>query len=188
MRIFTCLPIQTELREKIQAVQARLESLGANVKWVEPENFHLTVTFIGDVDNTLLPDISSACETISLETSPFRFRVRGVSVFPKRGPQIKTVLMAVTAGGEDWKALVRRAEPWFTPFGAAKEGGLVPHITLGRVKGQEQMDALREAIAAEVETDCGEQEADRLVLIESVLDPRGATYTERGAWQFRQSF
>jgi len=188
MRLFTCLPITADLREKISAVQQRLIATGANVKWVEPENFHLTVNFIGDIaDDSLLPEIATACENIAAETTPFRFSVRGVSVFPKRGPNIKTVLMAVPTGAEEWKALVQRAEPWLVPFGAAREGGLTPHITLGRVKGEQNIDALRAAIAAERDTECGEQDADHLVLMESILDPRGATYTERGAWELRTS-
>ncbi len=186
MRLFTCLPIAPELRDMILSLQERLVASGANIKWVEPENFHLTVCFIGDIaDASLLPEITTACESIASETAPFRFRVAGTSVFPKRGEIIKTVLLTVTEGVEPWKELVHRSEPWLAPFGAKREGGLVAHVTLGRVKGGGNLPELKEAIARDARTDCGEQVADQLVLMESVLAPSGASYTERGVWRFK---
>lgn len=185
MRLFTCLPIAPDVRESIVTVQNRLRDTGANIRWVQPENFHLTVSFIGDIaDPSLLPEVATACEAIAAETAPFRFRVAGVSVFPKRGDVIKTVLLTVTDGTEPWKELVQRSEPWLSPFGAKREGGLVGHITLGRVKGGENLPELKAAILAEAKTDCGEQAADRIILMESVLNLASPAYTERGTWHF----
>lgn len=185
MRLFTCLPIAPDVRDAVTAVQNRLRDTGANIRWVEPENFHLTVSFIGDIaDTSLLPEIATACEAIAAETAPFRFRVAGVSVFPKRGEIIKTVFVSVTDGAEPWKQLVHRSEPWLSPFGAKREGGLVGHVTLGRVKGGGDLPELKVAIANEAKTDCGEQLADRLILMESVLNLASAAYIERGEWRF----
>lgn len=185
MRLFTCLLIAPDVRDAITAVQNRLRATGANLRWVEPENYHLTVSFIGDIaDSSLLPEVSTACESIAAETTPFRFRVAGVSVFPKRGEIIKTVFVSVTEGAEPWKELVQRSEPWLSPFGAKREGGLVGHITLGRVKGGENLPELKAAIKNEAKTDCGEQVADRIILMESVLNLATSAYTERGTWRF----
>ncbi|MBC8134559.1 MAG: RNA 2',3'-cyclic phosphodiesterase [Fibrella sp.] len=186
MRLFTCLPIAPDVRDSIAAVQTRLIATGANIRWVEPENFHLTVSFIGDIaDPSLLPEIATACQSVAAETAPFRFRVAGVSVFPKRGEVIKTVLLTVTEGVEPWKELVHRSEPWLSPFGAKREGGLAAHVTLGRVKGGENLPELKAAITREAKTDCGEQVADRIILMESVLNLATAAYTERGTWHFK---
>ena len=185
MRLFTCLSLTPAVRDAAAAVQARLKESGASLRWVESENFHLTVSFVGVIaDPSLLADVESACAAIANDSAPFRFRTRGVSVFPKRGEIVKTVILTVTDGADDWKQLVRRGEPWLSPFGAKPEAGLAAHITLGRVKGGDNLPDLRAAIAREAATDCGEQTADRLVLIESVLTPDGATYVERGAWDF----
>lgn len=185
MRLFTCLPLSPAVRDAVSAVQSRLQTTGANLRWTTAEQFHLTVTFVGELaDASLLPEVESACAAIAAETAPFRFRVRGVSTFPKRGETIKTVILNVDEGAEMWKELVRRSEPWLAPFGANREGGLAAHVTLGRVKGGEHLPDLREAITREAATDCGEQIAGRLVLIESALSSTGATYIERGAWQF----
>jgi len=183
MRLFVAIPLAEEVRACLGAVQGRLQASGADIKWVEPENLHLTVSFLGDHAETALPDLEAVWESIASETAAFRIRVRGGSSFPKRGPTVKTVWVGVPEGGEAWKALVQRAEPWLLPFGVPHEGGLVPHITLGRVRSDRQMEALRTALAAEAQTDCGEQAADRLELIKSTLDPRGATYETLRTWQ-----
>ena len=185
MRLFTCLLLSPATRDAVLSLQSRLKPFGDTVRWSEPESLHLTVSFIGEIaDPSLLPDVQSACDEIAQSTTPFRFRVAGASVFPKRGDIIKTVIATVTDGADDWKALVRRSEPWLSPFGAKPENGLAPHVTLGRAKGGETLPELRAAIEREKTTDCGTQDATRLVLVESVLTPTGAVYKERGAWAF----
>lgn len=182
MRLFVALHLSDRIRGHVSEVQMRLRQVEADVRWVDPPNFHLTVMYLGDLGAQLLPDIEAACETIASETAPFRFRIAGVGSFPKRGPGIKTVLMHVTDGANDWKALAKRAEPWFVPMGAAKEGGLVPHITLGRVKSDRNLEALRHALVQESDADAGVEAADEIALVESTLTPDGALYRDVRRW------
>jgi 2'-5' RNA ligase len=186
MRLFFAIPLDAEIREALTAVQSRLRATDADVKWVEPENFHLTVSFIGDQPESVLPDLLTIGENLAAETSPFRFRVCGGSSFPKRSPLLKTLLVGVSEGTEEWKALVKRAEPQLLPFGVPREGGLQPHITLGRVKSERNIENLRAAVSAEAKTDCGIQTAATLEIVQSFLDPRGATYQTLKSWRFNE--
>lgn len=186
MRLFFAIALEAEVREALAEVQSRLRATDADVKWVEPENFHLTVSFLGDHGESLLPDLSAVGEALAADTAPFRFRVHGASSFPRRSPQLKTLLVGVTEGAEEWKAVVKCAEPELLPFGVPREGGLQPHITLGRVKSDRNLDALRAAISAESGTDCGAQTATTLELVQSFLDPRGATYKTLKTWRFNE--
>lgn len=200
MRLFVAVPIAEDVREQLTQLQARLIPLavqtGVRVKWVEPENFHLTVSFLGDLSEASVPDIEDACTAIAADTLPFRIRIAGVSVFPKphssRATEVRTIWVGLSEGSEPWRAMIERAEPWFVPFGAPREGGLVPHITLGRVKTERtaaagNSGALRTILQAESSADGGGMQADCLALIESTLDPRGATYREVRRWQFGQT-
>lgn len=193
MRLFVALKLSDAVREAVAALQARLKASGggvaaargaAEVLWAEPANFHLTVKFLGDLPDALLPDVEAACAGVAAGSPFFDFAVRGAGAFPKRGGPLKTLWAGVDsgvdgAGAAAWKTLVRRAEPFFVPFGVAREGGLAPHVTLGRVKSAtpEQDAALRAALAAEAKTDCGAQTAARIALVQSTLDPGGAVYT-----------
>jgi 2'-5' RNA ligase len=187
MRLFFAIPLEPEIREALTKVQTRLRATDADVKWVEPENFHLTVSFLGDQEESHLADLSAIGESLATEAQPFRFRVLGASSFPRRSPLLKTLLVGVSEGAEEWKALVKRAEPELLPFGVPREGGLQPHITLGRVKSQRNIEILRAAVSAEANTDCGTQSATTLELVQSFLDPRGATYKTLKAWRFNET-
>ncbi|MDX1934510.1 MAG: RNA 2',3'-cyclic phosphodiesterase [Capsulimonadales bacterium] len=197
MRLFVAVPVTEEIKDALRTAQVHLATLaegtGVRVRWVEPENYHLTVAFLGELTENVVPDLSDACAAIAAGTPAFRVAIAGLSVFPKpRGKmssEIKTIWVGLTTGSEAWRELARRAEPWFVPFGAAREGGLVPHITLGRVKSERNASsgdhaALRAALERESSAPFGSQIADRLTLIESKLDPRGATYREINHWTF----
>ena len=182
MRLFVAIELSDAVRAAVADLQVRLTAAGgaAEVRWAEPANFHLTVKFLGDLPDALLPSVESACAEVAAGSRPFDFVVRGAGAFPKPGGPLKTLWAGVdSAGAEVWKALVRRAGVFFIPLGVAREGGLAPHVTLGRVKSAtpEQDAALRAALAAEAQTECGSQTAARLTLIQSTLDPRGAVYT-----------
>lgn len=200
MRLFVAVPITEDIRHSLTQLQTRLmpmaEQSNVRIKWVEPENFHLTVSFLGDLSEASLSDIESACESISAGTAPFRIRVGGVSVFPKahakKNSEVKTVWVGLSEGKESWGKMIQQADPWFVPFGAPRDGGLVPHITLGRVKVERGISSdtssFRTILQTEALTDCGVMQANTLILVESTLDPRGATYREVHRWQFGQPF
>lgn len=191
MRLFVGIELEEAVRAAIAALQDRVRAAapGADVRWVDPANFHLTVTFLGDQPDARLPEIKAICGELAARTPDFRFTVRGASAFPKRGPVLKTLWVGVTGdGAEKWKALVKRAEtPFAETLGAPREGGLAPHITLGRVKSISEMESLRAALAAEADTDCGTQAAGRITLIQSFLDPGGAVYKNLRAWPLQQA-
>jgi RNA 2',3'-cyclic 3'-phosphodiesterase len=181
VRLFFAIHLSGAVRAEIAAMQARLQETDADVKWVETENLHLTVKFLGDQDDSLLPDIEAVGETIANSAAPFRIQVRGASFFPKRGP-IKTLWVGVRDGADSWRSLVRSAEEPLVPFGVPREGGLVPHITLGRVRSGRNADELRTEITREADKEYGEQDVSEIALIQSTLDPRGAIYKDIRRW------
>lgn len=187
MRLFLAIELEPALTDSLSALQRRLQEHApdAKVRWVEPENFHLTVQFLGEIAESSLPGVIEACEFLVPPRADFRIGLAGASYFPKKGP-LKTLWVGVNEGAEEWKLLVEAVEPWMTPLGAPKHGGLVPHITLGRVKTESE--ALRSALAAEAFGEFGGQWAGRLTLIESFLGREGATYDTRASWRFKKDF
>lgn len=184
MRLFLAVPLDDAVRDAVAEAQNRLKAIDdAEVRWAEPESFHLTVKFIGDQPDPLLPEIEDACGAIASGAASFRFRVRGASYFPKRGP-LKTLWIGLSEGADAWRTLAQRAETPLAAFGVAREGGLVPHITLGRVKAES--DALRAALGEAAAIDCGAQTAGKIVLFQSFLDPRGATHKPLREWSLSQ--
>ena len=186
VRLFLAVELSEKLLLGLEAMQARLRERApdAEVRWSSRENFHLTVLFLGSWATTSFRPFRRCVARSRRKTTDFRIRVAGGSAFPKptTGKPLKTLWVGLAEGGDGWKELALRAEPWFTPLGAPKSDGLVPHVTLGRVKAESV--ALREALAFEKEAEIGLQQAGGLSLIESVLTPQGALYTHRGHWTF----
>ena len=186
MRLFLGIELEPAVRTGVLAVQTRLSESGGDVRWSASDNLHLTVLFLGEHTPPALAGIEEASSQIAAETEPFRIRVGGTSAFPKRGP-LKTLFVGLTEGVSEWMALVERAEPWFAPMGVARHGGLVPHVTLGRVRSDRDDAALRSALAQEARAEAGVQTVAGMVLIESFLDQSGAQYQNRGFYPFKKT-
>jgi len=121
--------------------QEKIGWLGRGVKWVEPENLHLTLKFLGDTPEELLPkieeDLSDACAV----SQPFNLSIQGVGCFPN-----KTRPRAYWAGltpSKSLKELQRDIAGRMDDLGfEPEEKEFVPHLTVARIKepiGKERM-------------------------------------------------
>ncbi|MFM7320544.1 MAG: RNA 2',3'-cyclic phosphodiesterase [Armatimonadota bacterium] len=184
MRLFLAIDLAPEVRASLEAIPSGVDLGAADVRWSTSGNLHCTVLFLGEHDPVALPGIEEACVAVAAETAPFRIAVRGASVFPKQGP-VKTLFVGLGEGASEWKALVRRAEPWFVPMGVARNGGLVPHVTLGRVRSGGDDPRVRAGWSELSDRSFGEQAAEGMVLVRSDLDRSGATYHNVGFYPFK---
>src|SRR5438477_564251 len=79
-------------------------SAGTRVKWVEPENLHVTLLFLGEVDEREVPAVCRAVEAVARQTPAFPMTVAGLSAFPTvRRP--RTLIVPVTEGSAELVAL-----------------------------------------------------------------------------------
>ncbi len=100
-------------------------------KWIDPQQIHLTVRFIGEVDGTTFLDIKTALEQVSLE--PFSMALKGVGHFPPRGKP--RVLWVGIEQSEPLQSLKSRIDRILATAGLQPEGRkFSPHITLARLK------------------------------------------------------
>lgn len=114
-------------------IAARLQELCYGVpgaKWVQPEQMHLTVRFIGEVDGGIFRDIKEGLGVI--QSPPFVLQVKGLGFFPPR--KTPRVLWAGLAPVEEVSALRNRIENVLVGLGLEPEGRKYsPHITLARL-------------------------------------------------------
>lgn len=126
-RLFVAAEIPDEAKEKL----ARLSESLPGAAWVPPEQMHLTLRFIGEVDEGMFRDVQAALSGV---TSPsFYLTLKGVGHFPKRGDP-ETLWVGV-AGNEELVRLRNRIEGALVRRGVAAETRKFhPHVTLARVK------------------------------------------------------
>lgn len=133
-RLFTAIELPDDVRERL--FRLRMPLPGA--RWVEPENLHITLRFIGDVDNVVARDFHDALAVIS--EHGFEARLSGLGAFG--GNQPRAVWAGVEAGPE-LEMLARAHERAARIAGLPPEKhAFVPHITLARLKyGRPEMVA-----------------------------------------------
>lgn len=182
IRLFAAIKLSEDLEHELYALEGMLrsETLMRPVRWVVPENIHLTVKFLGQVEAARIPDSSAALSNSAKSVSPFTLTVRGLGCFPnfKRPDVIWAGL-----GGQLTEAaeLVRRVEEAFAAIGFTRETRpFSPHLTLGRVR-REARPAERAAVGSYLERiptqDYGTITADSIHLIKSDLRSSGPVYT-----------
>jgi 2'-5' RNA ligase len=163
------------LTPKFREVQGMLEATGARMKLVEPENIHLTVKFLGDLEDSQVEEVSRVIEGISFE--PFEFRVDGVGVFPNL-MRPATIWAGITEGVGKLAEVFGKVNDGLEKLGFEKERRrFQPHLTIARVRGGENRDRLAEQMGELENYEFGIVKVDRVSLKKSVLTRSGPIYT-----------
>jgi 2'-5' RNA ligase len=185
MRLFVALEIPETVREKLAALQKHMRAEKLDVRWVRPENFHVTLKFIGEATRDELEAIKSELRGVRPE-GPVRatFRSLGVSWNARRGG-VFWVTMEVT---ETMKMLAAQINRRLERLGiAAEDRDFLPHLTLARFKRPDALPAIRAAITEYQGRDFGSLLAEEFHLIESQLGPTGSKYSTLATFRFAQA-
>jgi RNA 2',3'-cyclic 3'-phosphodiesterase len=170
VRAFLAIEIPDELKRKLAPLRTREQ-----VRWVEPSTLHVTLRFLGEVDEEQVEEVAEAATTLARDTPPLRLVLRGGGSFPGRSrPHVLWVGLAGEVGR--LTALVASLEAALRGLGfPAADHPFTPHVTVGRVKEGVPAEAV-----AKVEAigELGHFKAESLILFRSDLRPSGAVHTE----------
>jgi 2'-5' RNA ligase len=176
MRLFIAVELAEAIRERLSAAQERLRRSGASVKWVKPELMHLTLKFLGEVEEPAIAGIEGAIAAAAEGVGPFDLTVAGLGAFPERGAP--RVLWAGMRDNGSLALLNRKLEEGLAVLGFPPEGRpFSPHLTIGRVNEPRGAGALRGVLDRQQAADFGSCRVEEIVLMLSVLSPAGPTYT-----------
>jgi 2'-5' RNA ligase len=171
LRAFVGVRVPPELAPGYAALQREVRSPG-RVKWVEPANLHLTLRFLGQVQRADVPTLVSRLRLAAVGIPPARLRASRVTAFPsERGARVVAVEVEDAAGSVP---LLHEAILRELGRSAGDERPFRMHVTLGRIA--EGKADLRASLAA-LPPPAGGWLADAFELVESVLGPKGPSYT-----------
>src|SRR5215216_3421488 len=89
VRTFICIEVPETIKSRIQTLQQQLRHTEAQVSWTRPANIHLTIKFLGDVEESRLETVCEAVERAAGPISEFDIEVRGAGCFPSaRSPRV----------------------------------------------------------------------------------------------------
>ncbi len=178
VRTFVGIDIDKPIRDRLVSLQTNLGRAGVEVKWVEAHNLHLTLLFLGEVDERQLIDVCRAVAGACAARPAFPLSVETVGCFPN--PRRPRVLWAgVGAGAEEVVALHAALEPPLLALGCyRKEDRLyTPHFTLGRVKSEDApTDALAALLVKKASWHAGEMQVREVLVMSSEMSSKGPEY------------
>ncbi|MBA4066309.1 MAG: RNA 2',3'-cyclic phosphodiesterase [Isosphaera sp.] len=180
-RTFIAVDPGPGVRAAAADLQRGLARTGAEVRWVAPEGMHVTLLFLGEVDDRELPAVCRAVAEVAATEPAFTLGVSGVGAFPNaRRP--KVVWAGVTEGADALRRLHAKLEARLLDLGCyrAEERGYTPHLTLGRVRGEADGFALVPELARHATWDAGRAAVDEVLVFGSVLERDGPVYTVLG--------
>jgi 2'-5' RNA ligase len=178
LRTFLAIDVGDAIQERCVALQEKLSASGARVKWVEPANIHLTLLFLGEVDERDLVPVCKATASVASRLIPFEVEVAGVGCFPDLA-RPRVVWGGVCLGREQLIALHDTLEPPLLELGCYRreDRPYIPHVTLGRVEGTGSSDRLRSALTRQAKWKGGEKRVVEVLIFSSELRSQGPVYT-----------
>jgi 2'-5' RNA ligase len=172
VRAFLGLELSKEIRDQLNVAQDTLRTCSARMTFVAPENIHITVKFLGDVDDRLLPKVMEAVRQIPF--APFPVRVEDVTLNNPKRPF--TIWCSINDMGK-CNEIFRLVEDKLAPLGFARENRrFVPHATLARIK--EPDPSLFKIIGTFKGKSYGNCTISGIRLRKSTLTPRGPLYED----------
>ena len=173
MRLFVAIDISEELRREFIPL-LNLLSKYRGIKPVEPENLHITLKFLGEVNEARAELVRDRLRQIRFE--PFEIRFRGIGYFP--GQNYMRVIW-VGVEGDGIYSLARDVEGKMKKLGFKKDKDFKAHLTVGRVKRIDSQARLRLADELrEFDREFGSMVVNEFRLKKSTLTPRGPIYED----------
>ena len=179
IRAFIAVDIPETVRAAISEAQARLKRahVGVKISWTKVENIHITLQFLGYVEETVVEKVSFALDNVSQDHTAFELNVRGAGAFPN---EVRPRVLWV--GCEDahgkLKTLATAVQAAMQPLGFQPEHReFSAHLTLGRVKFPKPDAALTRALDSIKNEEFGAMRVETLHIFESQLHPQGSIYS-----------
>ncbi|MBM4237279.1 MAG: RNA 2',3'-cyclic phosphodiesterase [Euryarchaeota archaeon] len=168
--------VDVESNEKIVRFAEELRRAGRTLKVVDPSIIHLTLKFLGETEERIVPEIRQVIERSTAGIHPMRLRLVGAGTFPG-GSRIRVVWIGVEGAGE-LGVIARRLDEELQIFGFRREGRpFAAHITLARAREPIGMGAVKNTVQKYSKEDFGEQMIRSVRLKRSVLTPSGPAYS-----------
>jgi 2'-5' RNA ligase len=176
IRSFIAFDLDSEsILKKIAGVQNLLIKTGAGLKLVKPENIHITVRFLGNINTNMVEKIFE--ELKKVQFTPFDIKIHGIGAFPHlRYPRV--VWTGITEGADQLRNIFDQLEPRLRGLGFAPDTrGFSPHLTIARVKSGRNKAELVKCVTENANHEFGVVRAECLRLKRSDLTPRGPIYS-----------
>ena len=189
MRVFIAVDINQQIKEAISRLQEQLQRKSGVGKgqaiWVKPDAMHLTVKFLGEIDDKQLDSVRKTVEEIVKKYKSFELSVESVGFFG--GKAAKVLWVGSVKGSDNLSALAKDIEESLSQAGFAKEEReFAAHLTICRIKDFSAGKRLAELAGGLTDFNAGIVLIDAVKIYQSQLTPAGPIYTEMANYKLGQ--
>ncbi len=171
MRTFIAIELDKEAKDLVYRAQQKIKEKVRGIKWVEYENFHITLKFLGEVGENKLEEVKTAIEKVSAKTEKFVVTGDGLGAFPSPH-RARILFFGIKEGKEHIFTLFEKLEQELAKLGFQRETRPYhPHITIGR--GKRRFFDVSEFLSLEAPF---KQSVKNITLLKSTLTSEGAIY------------
>ena len=176
VRLFVAIELTGEMRDALQEVQNTLGRATDGVRWVRPEQLHLTVKFLGEAPDDEVPRVAEAVARSAARSRVFEMQLTECGCFPPRGP-VRIVWVGAHDGSGALLECVEAVEEEMDGIGFPKESRpFSAHLTIGRAAEGRYAGGIRAAVER-CRAKPVRQAVEELTLMSSVLSPQGPSYS-----------
>ncbi len=176
MRTFISVELPAEVKQNLVELIAELKQSDADVKWVKAENLHMTLKFLGWVDDKKLDELAELTAKAVKGLGSFKAKFEGLGTFPA-GKSPRVVWVGTAEGGDRLCDLAQNLETTLSKAGFRSEARkFQPHLTIGRVKEKKNIDQLVKRINSVKDAKFGEALIDKIFIMKSTLTCSGPVY------------
>lgn len=177
IRAFIAIELDPQAHNELSSLQETLKNSGADVKWVEPRNIHLTLRFLGGIKPVVSEEVKRIMTETAAHFKAFDLTIKDIGGFPDiDSPRV--IWVGVDSGAGEATRIAKEIETKLESIGIPKEERKFhPHLTLGRARSRKNGDKLHELIGRTKFKGNSKIKADHLTLFESRPAPQGSIYT-----------
>lgn len=183
IRSFLAFELPSGIMGEVTRISKEIKKSGLNAGWVKPGNIHLTVIFLGNINEDDIPGIISAVDNTVIRYETFDISLGGLGLFPDfRRPRV--IWLGLNGEIDRLSSLRDDLQRPLKSFGIKQEKrAFKPHLTLGRFrKSVKERGLLKETIEEYRHNSGPEGKLQELVMFKSELNPGGAVYTRIHSW------
>jgi 2'-5' RNA ligase len=177
MRLFIAIDLGQAVRALVEKEIERLRALAPNAKWVKAEGIHVTLAFLGHLEDARAEEVKAIVSDVAGRHPPLQLGVEGIGGFGSSA-RPRVLWAGLTGDLEPLASIKTDLEKRMTPFGYEPEKrAFKPHLTLARARMPNGDSALARCLRVSQVDSFGSAKVNRLILFRSDLSPKGAKYT-----------
>ncbi len=168
-RLFTCIWLPKDIKSNIIKFQNKIKKLPIKAKFVEPENIHITITFIGEIDENKINDLIKKIDSVINNFNKIKIELEGLKLIPS-----ENFIRVIGIDVKDNESLMKLIKN----IGSCIESRFYEStkLTLCRVKNIFNKNIVQNFIEKNRDIKIGSFEVEEISLVESILGRQGPTY------------